>query len=152
MQKVVEKSLSILLIGLLCFEAIFRVPFLVDPVRALELPRHEDLVSIIVETSMHQEITDEIEKYASRIQAQLPDTRVLIFPVDSDTHPYIISLLNERLYFSGQPDRSRSVTQKLAGTILIGDVPLPVVTKGSSSFPSIFPYVDFDEPHFFYDT
>ena len=64
----------------------------------------------------------------------------------------MISLLNERLYFSGEPEHSDDVTQKLTGTILIGDVSLPVVTKDDATFMSVFPYVDFDEPHFFYDT
>jgi hypothetical protein len=36
----------------------------------------------------------------------------------------------------------------LVGTILIGNIPLPTVTKDSKNFLSIFPYIDFDEPNF----
>lgn len=34
---------------------------------------------------------------------------------------------------------------------MIGHVPLPVVHKDNESFLSLFPYTDFDEPHFFWN-
>lgn len=34
---------------------------------------------------------------------------------------------------------------------MIGNVPIPVVKKEGSSFPSLYPYVDFEEKHFVYD-
>ena len=37
------------------------------------------------------------------------------------------------------------------GTILIGDVPLPVVENNGFIYPSIFPYVDFENQEFVYD-
>lgn len=38
------------------------------------------------------------------------------------------------------------------GTILIGDVPLPIVKSNGKAFPSIFPYVDFRHKSFIFDT
>lgn len=38
------------------------------------------------------------------------------------------------------------------GTILIGNVPLPIVHVDTKSFPSLYPYVDFREKHFVYNT
>ena len=35
--------------------------------------------------------------------------------------------------------------------MIIGNVPLPVVHKDGKSFPSLYPYVDFDDKRFLYD-
>lgn len=59
----------------------------------------------------------------------------------------LIASANERLYYSGLPNHGDR-TQKLVGTILIGNIPLPTVHKAAASFLSIFPYIDFDEPNF----
>ena len=37
------------------------------------------------------------------------------------------------------------------GTVLIGNIPIPVVHKDGLSVPSIFPYVDFDDKRFVFD-
>lgn len=37
------------------------------------------------------------------------------------------------------------------GTVLIGDIPLPMVEKDGTNFPSVYPYVDFDDKVFVYD-
>lgn len=54
----------------------------------------------------------------------------------------------ENMYFEGIKDES----SKLVGTILIGDIPLPVVENNGFIYPSIFPYVDFENQEFIYDT
>jgi len=38
------------------------------------------------------------------------------------------------------------------GTILIGNIPLPVVEDGGFMYPSIYPYVDFEHQQFIYNT
>jgi len=38
------------------------------------------------------------------------------------------------------------------GVILIGDIPLPVVQNNGFIYPSIYPYVDFENQQFIYDT
>lgn len=40
----------------------------------------------------------------------------------------------------------------LVGTILIGNVPIPVVHRDGDSFPSLYPYVDFDQKRFVYES
>lgn len=40
---------------------------------------------------------------------------------------------------------------KLVGTILIGEVPLPIVHKDGKAFMSVYPYVDFDAKSFIYN-
>jgi hypothetical protein len=51
------------------------------------------------------------------------------------------------MYFEGLKDES----SKLVGTILIGDVPLPVVQNNGFIYPSMYPYVDFEHQEFVYD-
>jgi hypothetical protein len=38
----------------------------------------------------------------------------------------------------------------LVGTVLIGDIPIPIVDAGESQFPSVYPYVDFVDKKFLY--
>jgi len=52
------------------------------------------------------------------------------------------------MYFEGLKDES----SKLVGTILIGDIPLPVVENNGFIYPSIYPYVDFENQEFIYDS
>lgn len=145
-----QKIIAWFLIGLLFFEATFRIPFLVPSVEALEAQNHEDIVSLLVEEQLFKKISSDIDTYARRIQAQLPHTRTVIMTYAADAHPFLIASANERLYFSGLPNHGNK-TQKLVGTILIGHVPLPVVHKDGKDFLSVYPYTDFSEPHFFWN-
>lgn len=126
------------------------MPFLLPSAEALETKNHEDIVSLLVEEELFKKIPEDIDAYARRIQAKLPRTRTVILTYARDTHPFLIASANERLYFSGLPEHGTK-TQKLVGTILIGHVPLPVVHKDSQDFLSIYPYVDFSDPHFLWN-
>lgn len=145
-----QKIIAWFLIGLLFFEATFRVPFVLPDASALESADHEDVVSLLVEEELFRKMPTDIDTYARRIQAQLPHTRTVILTFARDAHPYLIASANERLYFSGLPNHGKK-TQKLVGTILIGHVPLPVVHRGGLDFLSMYPYTDFSEPHFFWN-
>jgi hypothetical protein len=145
-----QKIIAWFLIGLLFFEATFRVPFLLPDASALESANHEDVVSLIVEEELFRKMSSDIDAYARRIQSRLSHTRTVILTYARDAHPYLIASSNERLYFSGIPNHGNK-TQKLVGTILIGHVPLPVVHKDNKDFLSLYPYTDFDEPHFFWN-
>lgn len=114
----IQKIIAWFLIGLLFFEATFRIPFLLPEVEALEAQNHEDIVSILVEEQLFKKMSADIDTYARRIQAQLPRTRTVILTYAKDAHPFLIASANERLYTSGLPDHG-SKTQKLVGTILI---------------------------------
>lgn len=146
----IQKIIAWFLIGLLSFEVIFRVPFTISDVSALEAEDHEDIVSVLVEEDLFRKMSSDIDAYARRIQARLPHTRTVILTFPRDAHPYVIASANERLYFSGLPEHGNK-TQKLVGTILIGHLPIPVVHKNTTDFLSLFPYTDFVEPHFFWN-
>lgn len=146
----IQKIIAWFLIGLLSFEVVFRVPFSISDVSALEAEDHEDIVSVLVEEDLFRKMSSDIDAYARRIQARLPHTRTVILTFPRDAHPYVIASANERLYFSGLPEHGNK-TQKLVGTILIGHLPIPVVHKNTIDFLSLFPYTDFDEPHFFWN-
>jgi hypothetical protein len=74
---------------------------------------------------------------------------VTIYITPRDVRPEVIAAHQEKLYYEGDGQDGIS---RLVGTILIGDVPLPIVEKDGLSFPSLYPYVDFDNKRFVYDT
>jgi hypothetical protein len=53
----------------------------------------------------------------------------------------------ENMYFDGIQEEP----SKLIGTVLIGDIPLPVIKEDGYIYPSIFPYVDFEKQQFIFD-
>jgi hypothetical protein len=128
-------------------QEIVRIPYSLSSAKALEIETHENVVSLLVEEKLFKKIQSDIEKYALRVQSVLPRTRTVILTFSENTHPALIAAANERLYYSGIPGHGNK-TQKLIGTILIGNIPLPTVHKEATSFLSIFPYIDFDEPSF----
>jgi len=142
-----KKIITWFLITLLISQEIFRIPYSLSSAEALEVENHENIVSLVVEENLFSKIQNDIQKYALRVQSVLPRTRTVILTFPADTHPVLIASANERLYYSGLPNHGNK-TQKLVGTILIGDIPLPVVHKNAQSFLSVFPYIDFDEPSF----
>lgn len=142
-----KKILTWFLIGLLISQEIFRIPYSISAAKALEIDSHENIISLIVEEKLFEKMQNDIEKYALRVQSVLPRTRTVILTFSEDSHPFLIAAANERLYYSGIPEHGNK-TQKLIGTILIGNIPLPTVYKDAKSFLSIFPYVDFEEPNF----
>jgi hypothetical protein len=70
-----KKTLTWFLIGILLFQQIFQVPFLLPRASALEID-HEDVVSLLVEEELFSKISD-IDTYARRM-AKLPKTRAVI--------------------------------------------------------------------------
>ncbi|MCK9272556.1 hypothetical protein M0P65_03345 [Candidatus Gracilibacteria bacterium] len=109
------------------------------------------IVSIIVDedtySSLGNLISNKIDRYAADIQGKLKDYKVIIIKVKRDESPYKIAKLNEKLYYEGSDGLSQ-----LAGTILVGKVPIPVIHKDSKTFLSVYPYIDFNEKNFVYDT
>lgn len=53
----------------------------------------------------------------------------------------------ENLYQEGEKDKKSS----LIGTIIIGDLPLPVIKENNYVYPSIYPYTDIEKPSYVYD-
>lgn len=142
-KKIITWSLILLLVS----QEVFRIPYSLSTAQAVEIANHENIVSLVVEENLYKKMGNDIEKYAKRVQAVLPHTRTVILTFPETTHPMLIAAANERLYYSGIPDHGAK-TQKLVGTILIGNIPLPTIHKNGSSFLSVYPYIDFDEPNF----
>lgn len=120
---------------------------MLDSTRA-EAKVNADVISFIVDDAIYTgAVKSKIFQYAQDVQSYLPNTRVVIFPVQKTTNPYNIASINEKLFYEGEGVG----LSRLVGTVLIGEVPLPVVHKDGKVFMSVYPYVDFDMKSFIYD-
>lgn len=98
---------------------------MLDSTRA-EAKVNTDLVSLVVDEDIYSGIVKaKILQYANDIQAYLSNTRVVIFPVSKTANPFMIASANEKLFYEGDG----TGLSRLVGTILIGEVPLPIVHK-----------------------
>lgn len=167
MKSPLQKWISTALIAALC------AGFIVVPERdALADDRpHVDLVAILVDSTLMGDSTTvpvrddlksefsgdmqnitlaaRVRRYADDIQAKLDMSKVMIIPVSPDEQPWKIQEALSKLYTEG--DGSAATVSKLKGVVLIGNVPLPLVTKSDRSYVSMYPYTDFDDPLFTYD-
>ncbi len=142
----IQKWLSSFLIFSLLFLQTFEVPVL-NTTQA-EAKVNADIVSFIVDDAIYSgAVKSRVLQYAQDVQAYLPNTRVVIFPVQKTANPFSIASVNEKLFYEGDGEG----LSRLVGTVLIGEVPLPVVHKEERAFMSVYPYVDFDNKSFVYD-
>jgi hypothetical protein len=110
---------------------------------------YRDIISIVVDRDTYREIRPQITRYAEDIQTYLGSTRTSILVVDAGTSPAQIAAQNEQLYYEG--DGKDGSVSHLVGTVLIGDIAIPMVDTGEGQFPSVYPYVDFVDKKFVYD-
>lgn len=143
----VSKYLSGFLIFALLVSQTIRVDFF-DTAQASP-ENYRDIVSIVVDKDTYKVNSSKIQRYAKDIEGYLGNTRVSLFIVDPDTPPSVIAAKNERLYNEGDGEDGIS---RLVGTILIGNIPIPVVSYDGDRFPSLYPYVDFADKRFVYNT
>lgn len=130
----------------LLFLQTFEVP-LFSSTRA-EAKTNADIVSFIVDDDLYGgAVKSRILQYAKDVQAYLPNTRVVVFPVQRTANPFSIASINEKLFYEGDGEG----LSRLVGTVLIGEVPLPIVHKDGKAFMSVYPYTDFDNKSFVYD-
>ncbi|MCX6733383.1 MAG: FG-GAP-like repeat-containing protein [Candidatus Peregrinibacteria bacterium] len=95
-------------------------------------------------------LQDRVKRYAEDVQKALPKTNTIIIPVSAAAESVLkVQQVLEKLYLGGQKVNGNAT--QLSGVVLIGNVPLPVVTKGSQSFISMLPYTDFVEPSYVFD-
>jgi uncharacterized repeat protein (TIGR01451 family) len=87
-------------------------------------------------------LDERIMRFAEDLQKDSPRTVVKTINYDPDEHTLldVITAL-ENLYKNGD----NSVESRLRGLVLIGEVPLPVVSKSGNRFISMFPLTDFDD-------
>jgi hypothetical protein len=108
------------------------------------------LVSILVEEDLLEdnELSTKIARYGVDVQQAIVG-QVILVPVPSDASPLDLWNGNAQLYFSGYNNDHKS---QLIGTILIGDVPLPVVNKEGVFHATPFPFTDFENPSYLWNT
>lgn len=101
------------------------------------------LIALLVDKKIYNDLQGDIERYATKyLQKHYPLSKAMVLQIDTKeyTAPELVKLL-ENIYFDGIKNKN----SRLIGTILIGDIPLPVVKYNDYIFPSIYPYVDFLE-------
>jgi hypothetical protein len=112
-----------------------------------------NLVSIIVDKTTYENITNKIHRYADDIQNTLENTKVAIFPTPSWTKPFNIASLNEALYFEWYKWVKKSIDfeSQLIWTVLIWNLDIPQAYDGNKSDDTILPYTDFEDKMYIYD-
>ena len=115
--------------------------------KEVNIPR-VNIVTVLVDSKIYGWISWWLSSYASYIQGKLADTNVLIIPLDLDNiHAYDIYRMMENIYF----DWLKDVNSSLIWLILVWDIPLPVVNQNGYIFPTIYPYVDFENQKYIWD-
>lgn len=154
-----KKLLSSLLIFAVCapsFSPVMAAPFweawTTDSAiesRAPEIKRTK-LVSVLVEEELLEDsrLSTRIERFAMDVQREI-EGQVVFVPVSKDATAFELWLGNSQLYFSGFNNDHQS---QLVGTILIGELPIPVVNKNGRLHPTPWPLVDFEDPMYHWDT
>jgi len=146
-----QKFLSFLVIFSLFFSITFRVPIFHSSLYA-KTNDYRDIVSILVNENVYSKIRSEVEKYADDIWSVLDNTQVIILPTPSNATSYQIASLNESLYFDGIKGLKKSnIDSRLVGTVLVWDIPTPIVTGNESSDKTILPYTDFKNKSYIFD-
>ncbi len=88
-------------------------------------------------------LAERVDRYAYDVQSTLGMTKSVIIQVQPGDTAEEISYALEKLYFDG--DDIEDEDNHLVGVVVVGDVPLPVVTKGGNKFLSMLPYTDFED-------
>ena len=106
-------------------------------------------MAILVDNKIYWGISDWLNWYATDyIQNKLPDTKALVIPLDlTDIHAYDIYRMMENIYFDGLKD----VNSTLIWLIMFWDIPLPVANQNWYIFPTVYPYVDFENQKYVWD-
>lgn len=145
----IHTFLTVFFIGFLCMPVATVQAFLgffeSDNKKAPDM-RHIPVVSIFVEDDLLDDgaLRTRINRYSQTVQDTIGG-RVVQVPLPRETNPRDIFEANASLYYSGLKNHPGT---HLVGTILIGDVPLPLVDKNGAFWPSIFPYTDIEKPSY----
>lgn len=94
-------------------------------------------------------LAERVRRYAIDVQSAQQFTKSLIIHVDKNDKVEHIAATLEKLYQEG--DGTPIELTKLAGVVVIGEVPLPVVNKKGNHFASMFPYTDFEDKVYIYN-
>ncbi len=127
-----------------------------------------DLITVVVDSDLDKDLTsyaglknkypdnlkentlgERIVRYTEDLQSsnEYTDVQILLFDKNKQTTADLANAL-ENLYFKGNGKKKN----RLAGVVLVGNVPLPVVNKNGEKFVSMYPYTDFENKTYKYDT
>jgi len=109
-----------------------------------------NIVAILVDDKIYSWISGWLSWYASDyVQQKLSDTKALVIPLDlTDIHAYDIFRMMQNIYF----DWLENVNSQLIWLVMFWDIPLPVVNQYWYIFPTVYPYVDFENPKYVWDS
>ena len=110
-----------------------------------------NIVTILVDDRILNWINDDLKWYATEYiqREKIPNSKALVIPLDvAKISAYDIHRMMENIYFDGLKD----VPSTLVGLIMFWDIPLPVVNQNWYVFPTVYPYVDFEDQKYVWDS
>ena len=108
-----------------------------------------NIVAVLVDDKIYDSISGWISSYTSYIQKNLSETKALVMPINlNNIDSYDIHRMMENIYF----DWLKDINSSLIWLIMIWDIPLPVVNQNWYVFPTVYPYVDFENQKYIWDT
>ena len=141
-----HKTIAAVLVMMILISQTIHVDFFDSVVAGPE--NYRDIVSIVVDRDTYAAERTRVLRYAGDIAGYLGGVRTEVLVVARDTSVATIATKNEKLYYEGDSDKWSS---SLVGTVLIGNIPIPIVEKDGTNFSSLYPYVDFVDKSFVYD-
>ncbi len=109
----------------------------------------DKLIAILVEEQLIKDtiFASAVDRYAVDASTAIGG-RAIVIPIPENSSVKEIYEGLAHLYFMGDENNAKS---KLVGTVLIGNIPIPVVEKSGNLWPTIFPYTDFEKRVYLWD-
>lgn len=153
--KLYQKVISWFLIFFILFNLAFSVPFkeiFTKEVFAENRPFY-NLVSVIVEEDIYPQVSEKLKRYAKDVESVLDKSRVVIIPTQKDVQVFEISSLLESLYYEWYKsvNKDADFESKLVWTVLVWDLPIPIVKDLENYSKTIVPYTDFENKTYVYN-
>jgi len=147
-----QKIISFCVLFFFLFNITVHIPLSFFPGVFANDTKYYDIVAILASESIYDDLDWEISRYAKDIQGVLPNTRALIIPTPDDASSFEVASLLEGLYYEGHKniDTDIDYDSRLVGTVLVWDIPLPIVHREDSFSKTILPYVDFKDKLYSY--
>lgn len=109
---------------------------------------NKKIVSVFVEKGLYENRKNDIERFArDYLWKKIDDLDAILFIYDWSFKPADLVKINQNLYL----EWSKSSASDMVGTLIIWDIPLPLVNKNWFIFQTVYPLVDFVNPKFAFD-
>ncbi len=151
MQLRIKKVCLLSTIFVYCFSFLLQSNLWLFQAWAQWSPDPVNIVTILVDDRILGWINSDLKWYATEyIQLEkIPNSKALVIPLDvTKISAYDIHRMMENIYFDGL----RDVPSTLVGLIMFWDIPLPVVNQNWYVFPTVYPYVDFEDQKYVWDS